>query len=245
MVRLAVMRRDRKRMTKAVAIVMLVAMVALLGASFTVSRSTTSTTTTLASPSSTAPSTTSTTIDPALLSAPAKELEALAAKGRAGRFHVRFEVTGDAFASDVASAVVEVWRADGRFRQDASQTSTAGLSSSQLFAGPDGDTQCVTQAGSPISCTDVTAVPGATDDLVSGIEVLVNTGSSVTARDDTALGAPARCFDVGAATPENSGTVCFTAAGVPVGLVTPHFTLTVSTVDDAIDATTFAVPAHE
>jgi hypothetical protein len=230
-------------MTKAVAIVMLVAMVALLGASLTVSGGTSSTTTTLRATTSTAVATT-TTIDPARLSAPAKELEALAAKGRGGRFHVRFEVTGDTFASDVSAAAAELWRADGRFRQDASQTSAAGVSTSQIFAGPDGVTQCLHQAATPVSCTDVTGEPGAADDLVSGVEVLVNTGSTVTARDDTVLGGPARCFDVGAATPASSGTVCFNPGGVPVRLVTPHFTLTASTVDDVIDAATFAVPAH-
>ena len=243
MVRLAAMRRDRQRMTKAVAIVMLVSIVALLGASLAVSGGSSSTTTTLQTPTSTALAST-TTIDPARLSAPAKELEALAAAGRAGRFHVRFEVTGDTFASDVSAAAAEVWRADGRFRQDASQTSAAGVSTSQIFAGPDSVMQCIHQAGSPVSCTDVTGQPGAADDLVSGIEVLVNTGSTVTARDDTFLGGPVRCFEVGAATPASSGTVCLTPAGVPVRLITPHFTLFASTVDDAIDDSTFTVPAH-
>jgi hypothetical protein len=237
------MRRNRQRMTKAVAIVMLFAMVALVGASLAVSSSTSSTTTTTRPSTSTSVAST-TTIDPALLSAPAKELEALAATGRAGRFHVVFQVTSDTFGPDVTSASVEVWRADGRFRQDASETSAAGVSTSQTYAGPNGVTQCVQQAGAALSCNDVSAAPGASDDLLAGLEQLVSTGSTVAARDDTLLGGPVRCFDVGAATPEASGTVCFTTAGVPARLVTPHFTLTASAVDDAVTDETFTVPPH-
>jgi hypothetical protein len=239
------MQRDRKRMTKAVAIVMLVGMVGLVGASLAVNgngTTTTSTTTTARPPVPTSEATT-TTIDPAQLGAEAKELDALAAKGRAGRFHVRFDVAGDVFGPEVTAAAVELWRADGRLRQDTSRTAADGVTTSQIFAEPDRVTQCLQKVPDPVTCTDVSGEQSAHDDLLSGVQVLVHTGSSVTATDDTALGAPVRCFAVGAETLANSSTVCFNTDGVPLRLVTPHFTLTAIAVDGDVDDETFSAPA--
>jgi hypothetical protein len=239
------MQRDRRRVTKVVALFMVLAMVAVVGASLAVSGGTSksASTSTTQSTTPTTAGTTTTTIDPALLSEPAKELLALAAKGRASKFHVAFTVTGDSFASDVSSAAVEVWRANGMLRQDTSQTAASGVDKSQTFAGPDGTTQCL-QAGSEApACTLVSTTPATDEDLVFGVEVLVRTGAAVVARDDVAAGHPVRCFDVDAGTAPNRGSVCFSGGGAPVSLLTPHFTLTLSSLDDVVDDSTFVLPS--
>jgi hypothetical protein len=240
------MRRDRRRLTKAAALVMVIGLVALLGGSLAVgggSKSTTTTTTTTTAPSTTSSTVTTTTIDPALLSEPAKELEALIATSRTGRYHVGFEVTGDGLGPQVSAATAELWRDGERLRQEAAQTTASGAQKSQTFTGPTGVVQCLETAPDPPTCKQLSTTPGAADDLVSGVEALVTTGSSVTAKDDTVLGAPARCFDVAAGDPTNGGSVCFTPAGVPVRLVTPHFTLTAVVADGAVDDATFTPPA--
>jgi hypothetical protein len=243
MLRLTWMRRDRRqRLTKVAAVVMLVGMVGLLFASFAVGGGSKSSTTTTAPTTSTSVVTT-TTIDPALLSEPAKELEALAATSRAGRYHVGFEVTGDGLAPDVTAATAEVWRDGDRVRQDTAQTSGSGAQKSQTFSGPTGVVQCLETATEPPSCTQLATSPDAADDLVSGIESLVRTGAPVTARDDTVLGSPARCFEVAAEDRTRAGAGCFPSEGVPVRLVTPHFTVMAVVADTAVEDATFAPPA--
>ena len=223
---------------------MLLGLVALVGGSLAVGGGTSSTTTTTRAPASTSTSAaTTTTIDPAKLSPEAKELEAFAAKSRGGTYHVHFQVSGDGLGKDVTAATVDVWRDGARLRQDTSQTTTTGVSTSQIYSDASGVVQCLTAPGSAVTCQRVSAQPDAADDIVTGVEAIVNTGSSVSAKDDTVLDAPARCFDIAAGIPDSAGSVCFTPTGTPVRLVTPHFALSLVSVDAAVDDATFTPPA--
>src|SRR3954447_19769493 len=238
-------RERRRRLTKVGALVMLVGLVALLGASLAVGgRSTTSSTTTTSAPTTTTSIVTTTTIDPALLSDAAKELEMYAAKSRTGRYHVGFEVSGNGLGPSVTAATAEVWRDADRLRQDAAQTSSSGAQRSQTFSGPTGVVQCLQASATEApTCTQESTTPSTSDDLVSGVESVVKTGAPTLAKDDVVLGSPVRCFDVAGGDPSTAGSVCFTPAGVPVRFVTPSFTLTAVLADDAVDDATFTPPA--
>jgi hypothetical protein len=183
------------------------------------------------------------TIPPPATGAPDKEASALTdllAKGRDRTFHATYKATGDP-AVIGGDLTIEMWRKDGKVRQDTTTVRADQTIRTAGFVLGDGATiTCSKADAQPWSCspqpdpgTDEYGVFGSTADQLQGQDVQEAPGK-VGDRD-------ARCFTYG--TSDGTGKLCVSDDGIPLSLSGNGQELTLTDLQESVDDGGFQPPA--
>lgn len=204
------------------ALIGVVIMLGLVGATLVTPRSsggpstTASTTTTDPTTTTTAVPTTTTVLDPTTLGPEGQELYQLVQTGRAGQYHVRFQLSGTSLPATATSAFLDIWRSGALVRQDTRLEETSGVTHGANIGGPDGTISCQEQPGLAMACQRLSSDPlPPEDDFLSSIMQRLSQ-AAIEARDDEIAATPVRCFVLDGDDTVNRSELCLTAAGVPL-----------------------------
>lgn len=164
----------------------------------------------------------------------AAELAQLLAAGRDVTIHAVYRDTGD------DEFTLELWRDDGRLRQDTRFESDTTSADSSGFVVDGRSISCsrTDDADWVCSAADAETSP----DGFFGSAVALAAGQDVSARDDVVEGREARCFEYPVT--EGQGELCVTREGLPVRFDTGDTTLLLVSVDDDVDDDDFEPPAE-
>lgn len=204
------------------------------------------TATTEAGPSTTAPGSVS-SVPADDLDPDAREMVALAEKGRAREFHARYEAqdvrsrTGQAF-----SVALELWNRPPQVRRDVAISSEGQAAQSTdirtdklvLRCGkPSQETpwQCATV---PIGTANE---PGGT---AFGLAPAAVAGRPVAARDETVADRPARCFTVEGSDVASAETLCLSRDGIPLRVTSGAAILELTSLELSVEEGVFEPPAR-
>lgn len=183
------------------------------------------------------------TIPPAASAAPDAEASTLLELLEAGRdltFHATYEVTGDPELLG-GELTIEVWRKDGRIRQDSTLVRpNTTVRTAGLVLGDDTFT-CSQRDSEPWSCSSAPD-PGTNEDGVFGSVAAELDGVDVTESTDTISGRDARCFSF--PTGDGAGMLCLTPDGLPLKLSANGQELVLAEVESSVDDAVFEPPAQ-
>lgn len=175
------------------------------------------------------------------LDAGGSELVRLLEAGRTRTFHATYRASGDA-VEDAGQLTIELWRSDGRQRQDTvlelangDVARTAGLVLGDRTVvcsqRPKQDWTCSEAVNRDV---DPDGVFGSARDQLKGV--------AVRSRADTVAGRAVRCFDFTAA--DGQGTFCVTPEGVPVRVAVGGSEFVLSALSDDVENDAFDPPAR-
>ena len=189
------------------------------------------------------PTTTSSTLGE--VSDTGNELLDLLEKGRDLALHVRFEQDPASISADSGSLVVEIWRSEGRVRQDLKLDTANGAVRTEVsaFERPEGNYVCQRSAEAEWVCQKALSTATENDRPASLVDAAAANlaGAEVTVTDDTILDTPVRCFAIdGQAGPS---TLCVSEDGVPLRLAVEDQELTATVVEREVDDAAFELPA--
>lgn len=192
-------------------------------------------------PTTLAPTTTTTTTVP--LSGAAQELVDLLARGNTRSFHARYAVVSPTAQGQGATVSLEVWRQPPLVRQDTLVSAGGKTTDTAAFALQSGLVECTKSDPAPWTCQSASAAGTGLADLSTLTQRITAqlATASVTAKDDTVSGRPARCFTV--TLDANSTQVCVDADGVPLLEASGGSQLQLQALDTEIPGGVFAVPA--
>lgn len=182
------------------------------------------------------------TIPPAATALPDAEattLLGLLEEGRDLTFHATYEATGDT-ESFGGELTVEVWRKDGKIRQDSVLETSSGTIRTAGFV-IDGKTLTCSQRDEQAWSCSSAADPGTNEDGVFGSVAAELEGVDVTESEDTIGGRAARCFSFPAG--DGPGLLCLTPDGMPLKLSANGQELTLAEASSSVDDVVFAPPA--
>lgn len=189
-----------------------------------------------------APATTTTTGPPIAvdgeLDEGASELGGLLANGRSGTWHATYAVTPPGAAADEGEEL-EVWRSGARVREDSVVGSGAEAVHTVGIRDGDRNVRCQRRGSAPWACAPIEAGELAQGDLLAAL-VGELAGQTVTPRDDTVGGEPARCFAIGAT---DLGEMCVSAEGIPLRIARGGATIELVHLERAVDDSVFQPPA--
>ena len=169
----------------------------------------------------------------------AETLQELLEKGRERTFHTTYKAAGDpeVLGGDLT---VEVWRKDGRVRQDTTVVRDGTTVRSAGFILGDDTTTCTKTDDEPWACvTEPDA--GTTQDGLFGAVVAELEGVDVTESKETVAGREARCFSF--PTGDSTGKVCLTPEGIPLSLAANGQDLVVTDLVSDVDDAVFEPPS--
>jgi hypothetical protein len=168
----------------------------------------------------------------------ATSLAELMAKGRELTFHATYDVTGDA---QEGTLTVEVWRADGRIRQDTTLVTDTTTVRTAGFVLDDKTLTCTQRDSQPWACSSA-ADPGTNPDGLFGSVAAELAGAQVAETEETVADRDARCFTF--PTGEGEGSLCFTPEGLPLRLVADGQQMLLREAADEVDDAVFEPPAE-
>lgn len=165
------------------------------------------------------------------------ELIELLADGRASTYRAVYRSSGT--DDDVT---LEIWRRDGRLRQDTLTRSGDLEVQTSSFLLDDKGFSCSLLPGEDWVCTEAAGAGAVAEDGVFGSVQDQLAGSQVTARDGELDGRDVRCFAYsGEATP--GGEICVTTDGVPARIKADDATIELAELDGEVDDDVFTLPA--
>jgi hypothetical protein len=164
--------------------------------------------------------------------------------GRDKPMHVRFEAApGDGAAE--GSLVVELWRKDGRVRQDLRLSAGEGTLNTEVsaFELPDGNVICQRASEADWVCERAISTATENDEPAGLIEAAAANlgGADVTVTEETILDTPVRCFAISGAA--GASTLCVTDAGVPLRIAVESQVLTATVAETEVADAVFTPPA--
>lgn len=168
------------------------------------------------------------------LDASGSELADLLALGREQTVHATYRATG---GDDLT---LEIWRKDGRVRQDTHVESEAGSADTAGFLLDGESIACSRRDDEDWTCSSSSTE--ASPDGLFGTVVDQLSGAAVEASDDEVDGREVRCFRFDAA--DGTGEMCVTADGIPVRAVVGDSGLELVDTDDDVDDSVFDPPAE-
>ncbi|MGH9284801.1 MAG: hypothetical protein ACRD0M_03880 [Acidimicrobiales bacterium] len=173
------------------------------------------------------------------LPAEGRELLALLEKGEQRTYHARYGVSSTT-AGGPAPFVYEVWQKPPRIRQDTEDGLSGRVVHRATFLVDDRVVRCAQVDAGPWACEPQ---PGASSDdlIVSRVRALMQ-GQPVTARDETVVSRPARCFTFTSAGGQAT-ELCADADGVPVRVITGGSRLDLLASDTNVADERFTLPA--
>jgi hypothetical protein len=182
-------------------------------------------------------------IPPAAESVPdaeAQSLQELLEEGRERTFHTTYQATGDpeALGGDLT---VEVWRKDGKIRQDTTVVRGSTTVRSSGFVLGDETVTCTKTDDAPWACSSEPD-PGTTEDGLFGAVAAELSGADVTETQETVAGREARCFTF--PTGDSTGKICVTPEGIPLSLSANGQELVIVDVASDVDDAVFEPPAE-
>jgi hypothetical protein len=157
------------------------------------------------------------------------ELEALVAAGRNLTFHAVYAAGG--------GLEVEVWRREGKARQDTRIEGEGGSSQTVgIVAG--GETIVCAESSGAWQCSTRDSIDRDIDGLFGSVLDL-SAGASVAVTDETVADRPSRCFAVA------ESAICLTPEGIPTRLTIGDRALELTSLDDQVDDEVFTPPTEE
>ena len=158
-------------------------------------------------------------------------------------FHARYTVVSPTAQGQGATVSLEVWRSPPLVRQDTVVTAQGKTTDTAAFALPSGVVQCTKTDPAAWSCQAASAPGSGLADLSTLTQRITAqlATATVTVKDDSVGGRPARCFTV--TLDANSTVVCVDAGGVPLLEASGGSQLQLQTLDSDIPTGTFAPPA--
>ena len=202
------------------------------------------------------PTTTTTTTEP--VSETGQELLDLLAKGRDLDLHVKYEgapvapdTTTPTDATAAGTLTMELWRSDGKVRQD---LVLAGPNVRTEFSGfqlPSGNAACQRATEADWVCNAARSTATENGDPVGIIEAAAAdlSGAEVTVTDATILDTAVKCFAIegGGASQEGdpgASTLCVSDEGIPMRIAVSGQELSATVVERTVDPKAFDLPAE-
>lgn len=172
------------------------------------------------------------------------ELEALLASSRDATFHATYEATEppQTEAGPALSYRVELFRSEGRTRQDTITELEAGTNATAGIIADGMAIICLKQGDADWACSESELADEGAADGIFGTIVENLGGVAVTATDEEIDGRDARCF--GYDTADGAGSMCLTAEGIPVRLVGNGTELVLTELEDSVPGDAFEPPAE-
>lgn len=175
----------------------------------------------------------------ALPDAEGSELLALLKAGRARTFHAKYDASGPNIGGKLT---LELFRKQGKLRQDTRLESEAGVTLTAGFAlGGNTTVSCTKRGAEPWVCARSAGSAETALDGVFGSIAAELAGVDVTVEDSTAAGRQARCFRF--PTRDGQGSLCLTAEGIPVRASVNGTEMTLSEFTESVNDDVFRPPA--
>lgn len=172
--------------------------------------------------------------------AEAESLQELLEEGRKLTFHTTYTATGDPAVLG-GDLTIEVWRKDGKIRQDTTVVRAGTTIRSAGFVLDDDTVTCSKTDDEPWACSTEPDA-GTTQDGLFGAVAAELSGADVTETQETVGGREARCFTF--PTGDSTGRICVTPEGIPLSLSANGQDLVVVDVAPDVDDAVFEPPAE-
>jgi hypothetical protein len=173
------------------------------------------------------------------LDAEAEVLADLIAEAREATFHAVYKATGDAVGGELT---LEVWRKDGRIRQDSTLVGSTGTGYTAGILDDDQAITCSKQDEAEWVCSETADATETNPDGIFGAVIEQLAGADVTESTETIDGREARCFSF--PTGDGTGSMCLTDEGIPLRLTINETNLVLETLEDDVEDDVFTPPAE-
>jgi hypothetical protein len=171
-----------------------------------------------------------------------QELLDLLEQGREVNGHSTYTASGDP-ASIGQELTVQVWRLDGRVRQDSRQVTEAGTVDTAGFLNDDGSIiTCNRVDEGAWTCAEQSTASESSPDALFGTVATQLQGQDVVVVDEEIAGRSARCFGVAGADGEVS--LCVSTEGLPLRLRGAGSELLLTDFSEDVPEDTFTPPAE-
>jgi hypothetical protein len=176
------------------------------------------------------------------LTAQARQLRTLLAKGTRATYHAKYTLTSSDPTEGTGSAAIEVWHRPPLERQDTVLSAPNTPSQNQMeLRLARGLLTCTESAQAQWSCSKyTTALPSGPEAIVDQITSSLRS-ETVTGRAATVAGNAAECYDV--ATKKSALSLCVSRQGIPLEVTEGAFTLVITTLDHTAMRSVFTPPA--
>ena len=187
---------------------------------------------------------TTTTTTPKPVSKTGQELLDLLAKGRDLALHIKFDPDPTQVSDSSGTLTMELWRSEGRVRQDLVLAGANVRNEVSAFELPDGNAVCQRASEAEWICNEARSTATDNGEPAGIIESAAAdlAGAEVAASDDTILGTPVRCYAIDGES--GKSTLCVTDDGVPMRIAVSNQVLTASVVEREVDPKAFDLPAE-